>query len=64
MAEMYGTWEQNFQQLLNWKPIMMEILPDSVIELDVHKVGEKIFFRRFFCAREPCIQGFREECRP
>jgi hypothetical protein len=43
---------------------MMEISPDSVIELDVHKVGDKMFFRKFFCALGPCIQGFQEGCRP
>jgi hypothetical protein len=64
MAEMYGTWEQNFQQLLNWKAAVMEISPDSVIELDVHKVGEKMFFCIFFCALGPCIQGFWEGCHP
>jgi hypothetical protein len=48
MAEMYGTWEENFQQLLNWKAAMMEKSPDSVIELDVHMVGGKMYFRRFF----------------
>jgi hypothetical protein len=55
---------ENFQQLLNWKAAMMEISPDSVIELDVHKVGDKMFFRKFFCALGPCIQGFQEGCRP
>jgi hypothetical protein len=40
----------------------MGISPDSVIELDVHMVGDKIFFRRFFCALGPCIQGFQEGC--
>jgi hypothetical protein len=64
MAEMYGTWEENFQQLLNWKAAMMEKSPDSVIELDVHMVGGKMYFRRFFCALGPYTQGFREGCRP
>jgi hypothetical protein len=42
----------------------MEISLDSVIELDVHMVDDKIFFRRFFCALGPCIQGFLEGCQP
>jgi hypothetical protein len=42
----------------------MEVSPDSVIEIDCHMDGEKIFFRRLFCAHGPCTQGFRENCRP
>jgi hypothetical protein len=64
MTEMYGTWEENFQQLLNWKAAVMEKSPDSVIELDVYMVGGKMYFRRFFCALGSCTQGFREGCRP
>jgi hypothetical protein len=64
MTEMYDTWEENFQQLVNWKATVMEISLDSVIELDVHKVGGKMYFRGFFCALGPCIQGFQEGCHP
>jgi hypothetical protein len=64
LADMYGTWEENFQELLNWKATVMEKSPDSVIELDVHMVGGKMYFQRFFCALAPCTQGFREGCRP
>jgi hypothetical protein len=42
----------------------MEISPDSVIELDVNLVDEKMFFRRFFCALGPCLKGFLEGCQP
>jgi hypothetical protein len=38
----------------------MEISPDSVIELDVHMIGDEMFFRRFFCALGPYNQGFLE----
>jgi hypothetical protein len=44
LADMYGTWEQ----LLNWKTTVIEKSPDNVIELDVHMVGGKMYFRRFF----------------
>jgi hypothetical protein len=64
LADMYGTGKENFQQLLNWKAIVMEKSPDSVIKLDVHMVSENMYFRRFFCALGPCIQGFREGYRP
>jgi hypothetical protein len=31
----YDTWEENFQQLLNWKATVMKKSPNNVIELDV-----------------------------
>jgi hypothetical protein len=58
LANMYGTWEENFQQLLNWKAAVMEKSPDNVIELDVHTVGDQMYFYQFFYALGPCIQGF------
>jgi hypothetical protein len=64
MAELYGTWEKNFQQLLRWKEAVMEISPDSVIEINYHMDGEKMYFHRFFCALSRCTEGFREGCRP
>jgi hypothetical protein len=48
MTDLYDTWEENFQQLLNWKAAVMEVSPDSVIEVDCHMIGEKMYFRRFF----------------
>jgi hypothetical protein len=27
MAELYGTWEENFQQLLSWKAVVIEVSP-------------------------------------
>jgi hypothetical protein len=44
MPEMYGTWEKKFQQLLNWNVAVMENSHDSVIEMDVHMVGYKMYF--------------------
>jgi hypothetical protein len=58
MADLYGTWEQNFQQLFNWKAAMMEKSLDNVIELDMHMVCDKMYFNHFFCALGSCIQGF------
>jgi hypothetical protein len=58
LADMYGTWEENFQKLLNWKADVMEKSSNIVIEPDVHMVDDKMYFRRFFCALGPCIQGF------
>jgi hypothetical protein len=42
----------------------MEKSPDSVIELNVHMVGGKMYFQISFCTLGPCTQGFRGDCRP
>jgi hypothetical protein len=39
-------------------------MPDSVIEIDLHEEEDQLMFRRFFCALGPCLEGFREGCRP
>jgi hypothetical protein len=57
MVELYGTWEENFQQLLRWKAAVMEVSLDSVIEVDCHMDGEKMVFHRFFGALGPCTKG-------
>jgi transposase-like protein len=43
----------------------MEKMPDSVIEFDLTAEDDgKIYFRMFFCAFGPYLQGFCEGCRP
>jgi hypothetical protein len=64
LRELYGCWEDSFQLLLRWKEAVLEKMPDSVIDIDVRVEDGKIFFSRFFCAFGPCLQGFREGCRP
>jgi hypothetical protein len=60
LAQLYGTWEDSFQLLFRWKEAVMEKMSDSVIEFDVEVKDEKLFFRRFFCALDPCLKGFHE----
>jgi hypothetical protein len=48
MTELYVTWDENFQQLLRWKTFVIEVSPDSVIEIVCHMDGEKRYFRRLF----------------
>jgi hypothetical protein len=64
LAQLYGCWEDSFQLLFSWKEAMLEKMPDSVIEIDLHVNEGKLYFRRFFCALGPCLQGFWEGCRP
>ena len=36
----------------------------SVVEIDNKSEGGKIYFNRFLMSLEPCIQGFKDGCRP
>jgi hypothetical protein len=39
-------------------------MPGSVVEIDVTKDGDDVYFRRFFCCFKPSIDGFLNGCRP
>jgi hypothetical protein len=64
MAHLYGSWEESFGQLYNWKADVMRKMSNSVIEIDIELKDDMPYFRRFFCALRPCIDGFLEGCRP
>jgi hypothetical protein len=64
LGELYGTWEDNFQLLFRWKEVVLQKMPDSVIEIDIDVEYEKLYFKRFFCALGPCLEGFRAGCTP
>jgi hypothetical protein len=61
---LYGTWEDSFKLLFRWREAVLEVMPDSVIEFDLVVDDGKLYFSIFFCAFGPCLQGFREGCRP
>jgi hypothetical protein len=63
-AQLYGTWEDNFQLLFRLKEVVLEVTPDLVIEIEIVQEEGQLFFRRFFCAFGPCLKGFCEGCRP
>jgi hypothetical protein len=64
LGQLYGTWEDNFQLLFRWRAAVLEKMSDSVIEIDLNEEEGKLYFRRFFYALGPCLQGFRKGCRP
>jgi hypothetical protein len=64
LAQMYGSWEDNFRLLFRWKEAVLEKMSDSVIEIDLDDQDGKLFFKRFFCALGPCLEGFHAGCRP
>jgi hypothetical protein len=46
--ELYGTWEESFAYLYNFKAEVEQKMPGSVVEIDVTKDGDDVYFRRFF----------------
>jgi hypothetical protein len=35
LGQLYGTWEDSFQLLFRWKEVVLQKMPDSVIEIDI-----------------------------
>jgi hypothetical protein len=46
----------SFQLIFRWKEAVLEIMPDSVIEIDLDVHDGQLYFRRFFCAFDPCLE--------
>jgi hypothetical protein len=57
--QVHGTYNVSFQHLFNWAAEIARICPGSVLEYDVHKVGNKDRFKRIFVALKPCIDGLQ-----
>ena len=62
--ELFGTWEDSFGYLFNFKAEIELRMPGSVIEIEVVNMEEGVFFHRFFCCMKPSIDGFLNGCRP
>jgi hypothetical protein len=65
LAQLYGTWEESFQLLFRWWETVLEKMPDSVIEIEIHEDDDgNLFFGRLFCAFGHCLERFHEGCQP
>lgn len=64
IVDLYGSWEESFRLLYNFKAEIELRSPGSVVEIATKKVEGKIFFDKFFIAFKPCIDGFLSGCRP
>ncbi|WVZ92106.1 hypothetical protein U9M48_038195 [Paspalum notatum var. saurae] len=60
----FGTWEESFAYLYNFKAEVELRMPGSVVEIDVQKKDDGIYFHRFFCCFKASIDGFLNGCRP
>jgi hypothetical protein len=62
---LYGTWEESFQLLFKWWETVLEKMPDSVIEIEIHEDDDgNLFFGRLFCAFGHCLERFHVGCQP
>jgi hypothetical protein len=44
---------------------VLQKMSDSVIEIDIdEEEDERLYFKRFFCALGPCLEGCYEGCVP
>jgi hypothetical protein len=61
--KLFGTWEDSFGYLFNFKAEIELRMPGSVVEIEVVNTEEGVFFHRFFCCMKPSIDGFLNGCR-
>ena len=47
-VELYGSWEESFQLLYNWKAEIEKRSPGSVVEIDTKIVDGKVYFSQVF----------------
>ena len=60
----FGTWEESFALLFNFKAEVELKMPGSVVEIHVINKDDGVYFHRFFCCFKPSIDGFLNGCRP
>jgi hypothetical protein len=64
IVDLYGSWEESFRLLYNFKAEIELRSPGSVVEIATKEAEGKTFFDKFFIAFKPCIDGFLSGCRP
>jgi hypothetical protein len=64
LEKIFGSWDESFTYLFNFKAEVELKMPGSVVEIDVLENEDGVYFHQFFCAFKPCIDGFINGCRP
>jgi hypothetical protein len=64
LDQIHGSWEESFQTLYNFKCELENKCPESIVEIDSERVGNRVFFSKIFVSLKPCIDGFIHGCRP
>ncbi|CAL5093073.1 unnamed protein product [Urochloa decumbens] len=64
LSKIFQSWEDNFQILYNFRAALLSRSPGSVVEISTKVCGADVHFDRLFFALQPCIDGFKNGCRP
>jgi hypothetical protein len=60
----YGDWDDSYDLLPTYRAELLKALSGSVVEIDIEEHMGAMYFRRFFIALKPCIDGFLQGCIP
>ncbi|KAI3707878.1 hypothetical protein L2E82_36777 [Cichorium intybus] len=63
-TDMYGKWDDSYENIFDFKQELEERNPGSVVEIDLQTEGEKKHFLHFFISLTACSKGFLAGCRP
>jgi hypothetical protein len=54
----FGKWDDSYDILPTYRAELLKAVPGSIVELDTENHHGDVYFRRFFVALKPCIDGF------
>jgi hypothetical protein len=63
-TSLYGSWEESFRMLYNYKAKIELRSPGSIVEIVTTTIEGEVHFSKLFIALKPCIDGFLNGCRP
>uniref|UniRef100_A0A453EVK2 MULE transposase domain-containing protein n=1 Tax=Aegilops tauschii subsp. strangulata TaxID=200361 RepID=A0A453EVK2_AEGTS len=63
-TSLYGSWEESFRMLYNYKAEIELRSPRSIVEIDTTTSEGEVHFSKLFIPFKPCIDGFLNGCRP
>ena len=63
-TSLYGSWEESFRMLHNYKAEIELQSPGSIVEIDTTTIEVHAHFGKLFIAFKPCIDSFVNGCRP
>lgn len=64
LNKLFLSWEESFQILYNFRAALLSRSPGSVVEISTKMCGADVHFDKLFFALQPCIDGFKNGCRP
>jgi hypothetical protein len=64
LNKLFLSWEESFQILYNFRAALLSSSPGSVVDIFTRICGDDVHFNKLFFALQPCIDGFKNGCRP